>query len=202
MNVSVILRASELRKVLVQEGHTNLTPKWSLQTCAQMSAHEVDSPSLHPSTQALYTFLCPPTAGKGVPFGWGWPPPELEKQLERGLPVPVQLPQPQEWRLQVQLLWTSEGADGICWLWEHGGIFLVGVGWMTWGNVIWLPSGAHTDPPLILPLLIQSSAVPPSPTAALSPIVSWPVSTNLTPEKKKKMGSVTKTRLSHNTAKE
>ena len=76
----------------------------------------------------------------------------------------------------VQFLQTPEGADGIWWQWEHGSIYWVGVGWRIWGNVIQFPSRAHTDPPtLILPLLTQSSAASPSPTAALPPIVSWPI---------------------------
>ena len=48
-----LLRASKLRKVFVQEGHANLTPKWSLHTCTQIVAHEADGLSLHPSTQYL-----------------------------------------------------------------------------------------------------------------------------------------------------
>ena len=39
----------------------NLTPKWSLCTSVHIAAHEVDGPSLHPSTWHLYTLLMLPT---------------------------------------------------------------------------------------------------------------------------------------------
>ena len=95
--------------------------------CAQMAANEVDGPSLESSTQHFYTLLTLPTAGKGVLCWWGWP--ELERQLIREPPVPVQPLQLQEQRLQVWLLQTPEGVDGIWWWREHGGIF------MGWGGV-------------------------------------------------------------------
>ena len=70
--------------------------------------------------------------------------------------------------------------------WQH---FLGGDGVEDMRNVVQLPSGAYTDsPPLILPLLTQSSATPPSPTVALPATVSWPVSRKPTPEKKRKRG--------------
>ena len=49
-----------------------------------------------PLTAPLYLVyvhpLIPPTAGKGVQCGQGWPPPKLGKQLRRELPTPVQPP--------------------------------------------------------------------------------------------------------------
>ena len=70
--------------------------------------------------------------------------------------------------------------------WQH---FWVGVGWRTWGNVIQLPSRAHTDPPpLILTLLTQSSVAPLSPIPGLLPGASWPILTNPSPEKEKEGG--------------
>ena len=63
------LRASKFRKVWSQEGHTSLTPKWSLHTCEQMAACEVDGPSLHPSTWHLYTLLMPQLQVKGCHVG-------------------------------------------------------------------------------------------------------------------------------------
>ena len=49
-----------LKKNLLQRGHTNLSPKCTLQTSAQMVAWEVDGPSLQPSTWHWYTLLMPP----------------------------------------------------------------------------------------------------------------------------------------------
>ena len=54
------LSTSGLKKVLPQREHTNLTPKWTFLTWAQMLAHDVDGPSLQPSTWHLYTHLMPP----------------------------------------------------------------------------------------------------------------------------------------------
>ena len=54
------LRASELKKVLAQEGHASPTSKCSQHTCAQIAAHEVDGHSVQPSTWHLYTLLMPP----------------------------------------------------------------------------------------------------------------------------------------------
>ena len=83
--------------------------------------------------------------------------------------------------------------------WQH---FLGCGGVEDMGECDAAPLRSPTDPlPPILPLLIQSSAAPPSPTTALPPIVTWPISTNLVPEKEK-WGSVTKTRFSHSTANE
>ena len=185
----------------MQVGHANLTSKWSLHMCAQMAAHEVGGLSLHLSTWHLYTLLMPPIASKGVPCGWGWLPPKLGRQMKSESLVPGQPLQLQEQRLQVQVLQTPEGSDGIWWQWENGGIFGWG-GVEDMGECDMAPLKSPTDPPpLILSLLTQSSAAPPSPTAVLPPIVSWPISTNLTPEKEKRR-SVTKARLSHRTVKE
>ena len=53
-------------------------------------------------------------------------------------------------------------------------------------NVIWLPLRAHTDPlPMILPLLIQFSAAPLSPTAVLPPLVNLHILTKPDPDKEK-----------------
>ena len=54
-------KVSWLKKDLLQEGHTNPTPKCTLHTFAEMVAHEVDGPSLQPSTWHLYTHLTPPS---------------------------------------------------------------------------------------------------------------------------------------------
>ena len=53
------LNVSELKKDLLQRGHTNPTPKCTLHTWVQMVPHEVDGPSLQPSTWQLYTLLMP-----------------------------------------------------------------------------------------------------------------------------------------------
>ena len=88
---------------------------------------------------------------------------------EEELLVPIQPLQLQEQRLQVQFLQAPGGWLGNSGSWSMVA-FLGGVGWRIWGNVIWLPSRAAVDPlPLILPLLTQSSASPPYPTAVLSP---------------------------------
>ena len=50
-----------LKKVLLQRGHTNLTPKCTFCTWALMVACEVDGPSLQPSTQHWYMCFVPPT---------------------------------------------------------------------------------------------------------------------------------------------
>ena len=47
---SVMPEGIQVVKLLAQEGHANLTPTWSLCTCVQIAAREVDSPSLHSST--------------------------------------------------------------------------------------------------------------------------------------------------------
>ena len=44
------LKVSGLKKDLLQRGHTNPTPKCTLDMCAHMVAQEVDGPSLQPST--------------------------------------------------------------------------------------------------------------------------------------------------------
>ena len=44
-------KTSRLKKVLLQSGHTNPTPKCTFWTGVQIAAHEVDGPSLQPSTQ-------------------------------------------------------------------------------------------------------------------------------------------------------
>ena len=44
------LMTSKLKKVLLQRGYTNLTPKCTPHTWALIVAHEVDGPSLQPST--------------------------------------------------------------------------------------------------------------------------------------------------------
>ena len=51
---------------------------------------------------------------------------------------------------------------------------------------IWLPSGAHRNPPPpILPLLTQYSAAPLTPTVGLPFSEHWPSSTSLDPEEKR-----------------
>ena len=57
---------SGLKKVLPQREHTNVTPKWTFLTWAQMVACEVDGPSLQPSTQHLHTHLIPQPEFKGA----------------------------------------------------------------------------------------------------------------------------------------
>ena len=141
-----------------------------------------------PSTLHLYTLLMPQTTGKGVPCGWGWPPPELGTQLRREPPAPVQpsttgvdtlgLTPMDSWGGGLDMVVVGAGQHFV----DRGG-------WRTWGNVIWLPSRAHTGPLLlILPLSTWLSAPLLSPTAALLPIVSWPISTNAATEKRKKEG--------------
>ena len=63
------LRASEFRKVLAQEGHANLTSKWSLHMHEQMAAYEVDGPSLHPQLSIYTPFWCPHIQTKGCHMG-------------------------------------------------------------------------------------------------------------------------------------
>ena len=55
------LRASKFWKVLVQEGHANLTPQMVFVHMCTYSSLCGWQPSLHPSTQHLYTLLMPPT---------------------------------------------------------------------------------------------------------------------------------------------
>ena len=71
-----------------------------------MVAHEVDEPSLQPSTWHIYMHLMSQAKCKGVAYWQGSPPLKLGAQLERQAPLPVL----QDQRLQV--LWTPEGADG------------------------------------------------------------------------------------------
>ena len=52
---------SRLKKVLLQSGHTNPTPRCTFLTWAQIAACEVDGPSLQPSTWHWYTHLAPPS---------------------------------------------------------------------------------------------------------------------------------------------
>ena len=111
------LRMSRLKKVLLQGEHTNPTPKWTFLTWAQIVAHEVDGPSLQPSTQHLYTCLTPPPEYGGVACGLEWPPPKVREQLERQAP----LPDLQDQKLWV--LWTPEGVVGRWWHWGHGKAF-------------------------------------------------------------------------------
>ena len=54
------LKVSGMKKDLLQQGHTNPTPKCTLCMYAQMVAQEVDGPSLQPSTWHQYTCLTPP----------------------------------------------------------------------------------------------------------------------------------------------
>ena len=97
---------SRLKKDLLQEGHTNPTPRCTLHTCVQMITWEVDGPSLQPSTWHQYTHLMPPAEYKGVAYWWEWPPLKLEEQLERQPSLPGLQDQGH------QVLWTPEGADG------------------------------------------------------------------------------------------
>ena len=65
MTFLVALECVLLKNDLPQEGHTNLTPKCILYTCAQIVACGVDGPSLQPSTWHLYTFWCPQWIPRG-----------------------------------------------------------------------------------------------------------------------------------------
>ena len=53
------LKMSGLKKDLLQRGHTNPTPKYTLHMWAQMVVQEFDGPSLQPSTWHLYNLLMP-----------------------------------------------------------------------------------------------------------------------------------------------
>ena len=55
------LKTSRLKKVLLQSGHTNPTPRCTFLTWVQIAALEVDGPSLQPSTWHWYTHLVPPS---------------------------------------------------------------------------------------------------------------------------------------------
>ena len=125
--------------------------------------------SLNPAF--VYPFDAPQLQVKGCHVGRDGHLQSLRHSWRGSLLVPIQPLQPQEWRLWVWFFQTPEGA---AWKWiVHGSMvvhFWVGMGQRIWGNVIWLPSRASTDSlPLILPLLTQSSAAPPSPTAVLPP---------------------------------
>ena len=111
------LRASQFRKVLVQERHTNLTPKWSLCTCVHIAACEVDGPSLHPQPGIYTPFWCPHIQAKGCHVGGNG---YLESLWDSwGGSLWCQSNQ----RLQVQLLQTPEEATWIWWQWGHGNTF-------------------------------------------------------------------------------
>ena len=157
------LRASELGKVLAQEGHANLTPKWSLWTWAQIVKCEVESPSLHPPPGTYRPSWCPLTIGKGVPCGWGKPPPKLVIQLKRELWCQFTFADCRSRSFRCNYFRPLRG-----WLWD-GGRWGWG-GMKDGGNEVWLPSGAHIDPlPPILPLLTQSSVASPSPVTGPPP---------------------------------
>ena len=67
--------------------------------------------------------------------------------------------------------------------WQH---FLGGDEMEDVGECDTAPLKSLTDPlPPILPLMIQFSAAPPSPTAALPPLVNLHILTNPNPEKEK-----------------
>ena len=139
------------------------------------------APHCTPQPGICTSSWCAPHSGEGVSCGQGWLPPKLVRQLRREALVPVQSSQLQEQRLQVQLLWTPEGA---AWIWGHGNIFWVGVGQRT---VIQLPSGAHTNPlPLILPQPTVLSAAHPSPIAVPPPVIHLLIVINPVPGKEKK----------------
>ena len=127
-------KVSGLKKDLLQEGHTNSTPKCTLHTCTQMVTHEVDGPSLQPSTWHLYTHLMPPAECEGVAYWQGSPPLKLGAQLERQTPLHVL----QDQRLQV--LWTPEGADGGWWWMGYGKLSCGEVRLRMWRGVTPLPS--------------------------------------------------------------
>ena len=159
-------------QIEVQEGHANLTPKWSLCICVQIAACEVDGPSLHPSTWHLYTLLTPPTTGEGVPCGQEWPPPKLVQQLRRRPLMPIQPPSG-FWGGGLEMV-----AVGV---WCH---CLDGDGMEDMGECDMAPLKSPYRPlPPILPLLIQSSTNPPFLAAEPPPSVHLPVLTNPDPEK-------------------
>ena len=162
-------KVSGLKKDLLQEGHINPTPKCTLHTCVQMVVHEVDGPSLQPSTWHWYTHLTIPAEYKGVAYLWRWPPLKLEGQLERQ----TSLPGSQDQRHQV--LWTPGGMDGGLWWMGCGRLSCEEVGLGIWRNVTLLPSEAHRNPPpLNLPLPLPSFPVPQSPSIAPPPPVCGP----------------------------
>ena len=143
------LSTSGLKKVLPQREHTNLTPRCTFLTWAQIAACEVDGPSLQPSTQHWYTCFVPPIcilrgciwasmspSGAGVAAGQTlWP----------GLQD-----------LKLQVLWTLERVVGKQRNWELSEIFLEEVGRGEGGSTMWLPSRVHR---YLLPLILL---LPPS----------------------------------------
>ena len=129
------LRASKLRKVQSQEGHANLTPNGHSTHVHIWQPGRLMVPLCTPEHGIYRPFWFLPHSGEGVSYGQGWLPQKLGRQLRRGPLVPVQSPELQEQRLQVQLLWTPEGqlwysgsggmATSFRWGWGrgHGGMW-------------------------------------------------------------------------------
>ena len=178
---------TRLKKDLLQEGHTNPTPKCTLLTCVQMVACEVYGPSLQPSTWYWYTHLMPPLNMKGLHIGgdgllWSWK---------------------DSWRGRLHCL--------VCSIRDIRSCELLGGGWEMVADGVWqiscgggaedkeeyntLPSEDHRNPlPLNLPLPLPSFPIPQSPStvppsSVCGPPPSWiqPFSVNPAPERWKKI---------------
>ena len=124
---------SGLKKDLLHKGHNNPTTKCTLHTYTEMVAHEVDGPSLQPSTWHWYTHLTPSAEYEGVAYWQGLPPLKLEGQVERQTSLPGLQDQ------ELQVLWTLEGTDGRWWQMGYGRFSCEGVGLRIGGNVTLLP---------------------------------------------------------------
>ena len=156
---------SGLKKDLLQEGHTNPTPKCTLHTCVQMVAHNLMDPPCSAQAGTSILIRCPSAEYIGVAYWNVWPPLKLEEQLERHTSVPGL------WDQRYQILWTPRGG------WEmvaerFGRFSCKEVGLGIQRNVTLLPSEAHRNPPpLNLLLLLPSFPVPQSPSVAPPPPV-------------------------------
>ena len=169
--------------------------------CAHIAAHEIDGPSLHPSTQHLYTLLMPPHLDKGVSCGQGRLPPRSGRQPRGSLLCQSASLSCRNRGFVFNTFRLLRGQLG-----NGGGrgmtTSLGGGGQRTWRTVRELPSGACTNSlPLILPWLAVLSVIPQPLTTLLPSSASWPILVNPAPGKKEK-GSVTKARLSHKAVKE
>ena len=74
-------------------------PRFTLHTCTQMVAHEVNGPSLQPSTWHLYTHLTPPIEYEGAACQWGELPLKLVKLPMHVLSFVLQTQRLQVWHL-------------------------------------------------------------------------------------------------------
>ena len=133
------LKTSGLKKVLLQSGHTNPTPRCTFLTWAWTVACEVDGPSLQPSTWHWYTHLVPPVESWQVACQLVCHPQELEWQLlEQTWWLGLQ-------DLRLQVLWIPEEAVGIWGNQGSDGIMTEEVGQGEGGSTRWLPSEVHKN---------------------------------------------------------